>query len=622
MRSELVNEMKHTVLLMGTPNVGKSVIFNYLTGLNVRVANYTGTTVDYARGMVNLNGRIIDLIDVPGTYSLCATCEAEEVAVEMVCGRRSVDCNYASSSCCAPPSPAKKIFSQGKENLAEQSSVTAGSEENKPSLIVYVLDAGNFEGGLYLLLQLLELDVPLVVALNRGDLARKKGYLIDINALASALQVPVIPTIAVTGEGLKELETEITEALNNQAPNKYRANSNLKATWDNVENLSGQVLRRTDSTGNTRKETWDQRLTSPWPGLPLAILILAVVFAGVVGIGMGLRQFILLPLFRDLIIPPIINLVSMLIPAGVIQNIFIGEYGFLVKGLEWPFTLVLPYVLSFYAMLSLLEDSGYLPRLAILLDGLLNRIGLPGSGVIPLMLGYGCGIPAIMATRALGSHKQKVIVTILVCLAIPCISQTGAFISLLAARSALVMIAIFLFGLLVMIVAGLILNRYLKGAPPDLITEIPDLLLPRFGVALKKLWLRLKLYITDGALPMIGAVGLAAVLYESGLMALWGRALSPLVTGWLQLPEAAAVPLALGILRRELTVLPLLDMELTTIQLFTGAVVGLFYVPCIAIVATVAREFKLSTALYILFLTTFLAFLTGGLVSRLGSLVF
>ncbi len=615
--------MKHTVLLMGTPNVGKSVIFNYLTGLNVRVANYTGTTVDYARGMINLNGRIVDLIDVPGTYSLCATCEAEEVAVEMVCGRRKPDCDYTSSSCCAPPArSARHSAPLEKETKSTEPVKPVPSEENKPSLIVYVLDAGNFEGGLYLLLQLLELDVPLIVALNRGDLARKKGYLIDVGTLSSTLNVPIIPTIAITGEGLKELENEIFNTLDHGPAGKEKINPNLTATWDNVENLSGQVLRRVDPTGNPGKEAWDRRLTSPWPGLPLALLILAVVFGGVVGIGMGFRQFILLPLFRELIIPPLVSFVSQVVPAGLIQNIFIGEYGFLVKGLEWPFTLVLPYVLSFYTMLSLLEDSGYLPRLAILLDGLFNRIGLPGSGVIPLMLGYGCGIPAIMATRALGSHKQRLIVTVLVCLAIPCISQTGAFISLLAARSVPVMLSVFLFGLLVMIAAGIILNRYLKGEQPDLLTEIPDLLMPRFGVALKKLWLRIKLYITDGALPMIGAVALAAVLYESGLMAAWGRAISPLVTGWLQLPEEAAAPLALGILRRELTVLPLLDMDLNTVQLFTGAVVGLFYVPCIAIVATVAREFKLSTAIFILLLTTFLAFLVGGIVSRIGFLIF
>ena len=150
--------MTKTILLMGAPNVGKSAIFNRLTGLNVRVANYTGTTVDYAGGTMKLGSEMIDLIDVPGTYSLCATCEAERVAVEMVCGRTGRDCPRTSPSA----------------GCSDSRSV-ATDPGQKPCLIVYVLDAGNFEAGLYLLLQLLELKVPLLIALNRGDLAREKG---------------------------------------------------------------------------------------------------------------------------------------------------------------------------------------------------------------------------------------------------------------------------------------------------------------------------------------------------------------------------------------------------------------------------------------------------------------
>ncbi len=598
--------MKQTVLLMGAPNVGKSALFNRLTGLNVSVANYTGTTVDYAGGMVKQDKNQVRIIDVPGTYSLCATCEAEEVAVQMVCGKKHTDCSrHSAAACCG-----KKASSFPEDT-------------GPPALIVYVLDAGNFEGGLYLLLQLLELQVPLIVALNRGDLALEKGYIIDLDTLTVTLGVPVVPTIALSGKGVDELKTSIFAMLKSEETNRANAQVYTKpgiaATWDSVEMLTEKVLGKTDAKNSSVRDRWDLRLTRPWPGLLLASVILALMFAGIVGVGMGLRRFILLPLFRDLIIPPIVSLVTMLTPPGLLQNILIGEYGFMVKGLEWPFTLVLPYVLSFYFVLSLVEDSGYMPRLAILLDGLFKRLGLPGTGIIPLMLGYGCGIPAIMATRALGSRKERVMVTVLVCLAVPCISQTGAFISLLAARSITVMIALFLFSWIVMISAGLLLNRFIKGARPETLLEIPDLLMPRIDVVGKKLWLRLRLYITDGALPMIAAVAGAAVLYETGMMAALGRALSPLVTVWLRLPEAAAAPLVLGILRRELAVLPLLDLELSTLQLFTGAVVGLFYVPCIAIVATVAREFKLPFAFAMLVLTTALAFLFGGLIARLGA---
>ncbi len=594
--------MSKTILLMGAPNVGKSALFNRLTGLNVRVANYTGTTVDYTGGTMRLGSEIINFIDVPGTYSLCASCEAEKVAVDMICGRTGPGCPKTSSSKCCSDT--------GNVEL---------DLDNKPALIVYVLDAGNFEAGLYLLLQLLEMKTPLLVALNRGDLAREKGYYIDSETLSRQLGVPIIPTIAVSGEGIDLLKEKMLAYL--ASPEEALAKKPaLEATWTNVEAIMEQVFYKKKPTAQSKRDRWDQLLTNPWPGLPLAALILVFIFAGIIGIGMGLRQFILLPIFRGLIIPQLAMLVSQYVPAGTIQEILIGEYGFLVKGLEWPFTLVLPYVLSFYAVLSLVEDSGYMPRLAILLDGIFNKIGLAGSGIIPLILGYGCGIPAIMASRSLSSRKERLIVTTLVCLAVPCISQTGAFISLLAARSTVVMITVFLFSWLVMIVAGLILNRYIKGDQLQSMVEIPDLLLPRFDTIMKKIYLRLKLYITDGALPMIGAVAFAAVLYETGIMAAWGRAISPLVTIWLRLPEEAAAPLVLGILRRELAVLPLIDLELTTLQLFTGAIVGLFYVPCIAIVATVAREFKPLFALFIFMLTTGLAFLVGGLVTRLGTL--
>ncbi len=594
--------MEYKVLLMGTPNVGKSALFNRLTGLNVSVANYSGTTVDYASGLILQRDKLVKIIDVPGTYSLCATCEAEEVAVKMVCGNNSESANRPSSSTCC-----------GKK------SSSLPENDDPPSLIVYVLDAGNLEGGLYLLLQLLELKIPLLVALNRGDLALKKGYTVDVKALSEILGIPIIPTIALSGKGIIDLRSQIFAILEADKDFMERKKKSLAVTWDNVEMLTEKSLRKKVINENNIHSTWNRRLTNPWPGLMLAVIILLLVFSSIVGVGMGLRRFILLPIFGDLIIPPIVTLASTFIPPGIVQNILIGEYGFLVKGLEWPFTLVLPYVLSFYFVLSLVEDSGYMPRLAILLDGLFKRLGLPGTGIIPLMLGYGCGIPAIMATRALGSKKERLMVTTLICLAVPCISQTGAFISLLAARSITVMIALFVFSWLVMITAGLFLNRFIKGTRPETLMELPDLLLPRIDVVVKKLWLRLKLYVTDGALPMIAAVGGAAVLYETGLMAAFGRAISPLVTIWLRLPEEAAAPLILGILRRELAVLPLLDLELSTLQLFTGAVVGLFYVPCIAIVATVAREFKTRFALIILVLTTLIAFLIGGLIAHLGS---
>lgn len=596
--------------------MGKSVLFNHLTGMNVSCANYAGTTVEFAAGRAVIGDTESFIIDVPGTYTLEATNEAEEVAVAMLSGESSAipdkDKDRGRGHC-SPGCPLHQ--SDGRLQ--------------PPAAVLCVLDASHLESSLYLLYQVMQYGFPVVAALNRSDLAREKGELINAGLLERELGIPVVPTTAVTGEGLKKLKDLLAVTIREGETQKLLpAGSGRSAgdLWLEAEKLAAKVLDRdlhnsAESISYRRRSRWGIMLLQPWPGIPMAVLILATVFAVVVGLGMGLRQAVLLPLFRGLIIPQVVLLVQQVVPPGLLQNILVGEYGFLVKGLEWPFALVMPYVISFYFALSLLEDSGYMPRLGGLLDGLLNRIGLRGSNVIPLLLGYGCGIPAIMATRALGSRKERLMVSFMVCLAVPCISQSGAFIVLLSEKSVAVVAGLFLLSIAVLAVAGVLMDRLLKGTPQQMIMEIPELLTPRADVVAKKVWMRLKLYVTDGALPMVGAVALAAFLYESGAMLYLGKILSPLVTGWLHLPPEAAVPLVLGILRRELAVLPLVEMDLTALQLFVGAAVGLFYVPCIAIVATMAREFRLPTALLVLLVTSTVAFLVGGILSRLGAFI-
>ena len=590
--------MPETVLLMGLPNVGKSVIFNRLTGLNVRAANYCGTTVEFTGGTMVLEEKEVNLVDVPGTYSLNATNEAEAVAVDMLHGGET------------------RMVAGGEHCGNEHSCPITNLE--KPSAVVCVVDAGNMEASLYLLLQIQQQGLPIIAVLNRSDLAREKGYRIDAKALSQELDLPVIPTVAVTGEGMEELKKQISQLIQKKSYSASKAPSEV--TWERVENICKQVWQKDHMETRTKREKWGDLLTRPWPGLPMAIVIIGLIFGVVVGLGLQLRQQILLPFFRGLIFPQIEFLVTQIVPEGALQNIFIGEYGFLIKGIEWPFALVLPYVISFYLALSFLEDSGYLPRLGILLDGLLNKIGLQGSGVIPILLGYGCAIPAILSTRALNSRKERFIIVTMVCLAVPCIAQTGAFIALLSAQSIPVMVAVFLMAIAAMICVALVLNRMLKGDPPETLMEIPDLLLPRGEVLFKKIWLRIKHFMVDGALPMVVGVAIAAILYESGLMVFLGNLLSPLVVSWLGLPSDAAVPLILGIMRRELTVLPLMEMDLNTLQLFVGATVGLFYVPCIAVVASLTREFSLKMAGGILLLTTIGAFLLGGIINHLAGL--
>ncbi len=565
---------KPTVYLVGPPNVGKSVLFNRLTGFHVSMANYPGTTVEYTKGRLQLGTQSITLIDTPGTYTLDATNEAERVTTELL--------------------------------------------SKTPALVISVLDASNLESSLYLLLQVLERQLPTLVVINRMDLLRDKGFGIDLKTFEALLGVPVVSTIATSGQGMEVLQEMILEGL----IGKFERPISLETNWQVAEELVEKVKIPLATPANNFRQRLGDWLMKPWPGLPLTFGVLILALALLIGLGMGLRRWVLLPIFEAFVFPLVASAIMWVVPPGSIQEVIIGEYGFLSKGLEWPFTLVLPYVISFYLVLSLLEDSGYMPRLGVLLDGLLAKVGLSGSGIIPLLLGYGCGIPAIMASRTLESSKQRMMVAFMVSLSVPCIAQSGAFISLLAERSIGALLAVIALSMIVLVLAGLGLDRVISGRRPMTVMEIPELLIPKPDFILKKIWVRIRHFLKDGAMPMIAAVGLAAVLYETGIMVHIARVLRPLVTGWLLLPEEAAAPLLLGIFRRELAVLPLLDMNLSSLQLFVGAVVGLFYVPCIAMVAVLSREFGLRFGLMVLIGTTSFAFLIGGILARLGGVIF
>lgn len=596
---------KLNILMIGQPNIGKSVMFNNLTGLNISVANYVGTTVEFTAGEMRLGEHRANLIDVPGTYTLEINNEAERVAVEMLQGRIS----------------SKKI-----NHCHEEGGVQDFSIDERPDGVISMIDAHNLESSLYLFFQVMEYEIPTIVVLNRMDLIQDRGEKIDVALLSERLGVPVIPTVAVDRAGIDAVKDALVQMLYTESAGRKKSSSPSVSheyredLWEKAEKITTEVKTKPGIPKKSKRELWGDRLVKPWPGLPLAGIILMIVFGIVVGIGMGLRQYLLLPLFRNLIIPGISHVIESFVPPGFILEVLIGEYGIFVKGLEWPFTLVLPYVASFYFALSLMEDCGYLPRLGALLDGLLNKLGLPGSSMVPLLLGYGCGIPAIMATRQLSSQKERLTVATMVCFGIPCVAQTGAFISLLAERSIIGLLMIFIFSFFVVFFAGMVVFKILPGNRPHTILEIPELLLPRGEVIFSKVWSKVKNYISEGALPMMAIVGVAAVFYESGIMERIGEFFSPLVVGWLGLPAEASVPLILGILRRELTVVPLVDMELTMLQLFTAAVVGLLYVPCVAILATLAREFNLKVTGIILLLTSTSAFLIGGIIMRIGSL--
>lgn len=558
------------ILLVGNPNVGKSVIFSKLTGYEVIASNYPGTTVTYSSGKIKLQAKQAILTDVPGIYSLEAASSAEEVAVNML---------------------------------------NAGAD-----VIICVLDATNLERNLNFALQLKELGVPLVFALNMIDVAEQKGVHINASALQKELGCPVIPTVAVRNIGLTELANKAFDGINRDDLSAARKISS-EDRWKEVGRITAAV-QRLEHRHSTFWERFGDSMIMPFPGILIAFLVLIASLAFIAGGGRALRAAILLPVINDVYTPFVSNVVSAIIPEGMMRNILIGDYGVLIKGVEWPFALILPYVFLFYIVLSFLEDTGYLPRLGVLGDGIMRRLGVQGSDLIPLMLGYGCAIPAILGTRTSTTYKQRLIVSSLVALAVPCISQTGAFIALLGDRSVLVLILVYFTSVSVVFFGGMLLKRLVPGQSSTILIEVPNLLMPNPNALFKKMWIRLKHFMIEAGMPMLIGIAFASLVAETGLLTQLSKLMEPVVINWLGLPAEASLSLILGIIRRELAVLPLLEMNLSTVQLFIGSIVTLFYIPCLAVLGVLTRELGFKVAALISVSTILFAFLFGGLLNQ------
>ncbi len=583
-----VLQEKNKILLMGNPNVGKSVIFSDLTGVHVVSSNYAGTTVNYTKAKIKVDEVEYQLIDVPGTYSLEATSEAEQVAV-----------NFMNSEI---------------------------------SAVICVLDATNLKRNLNLALQVLKYNVPVIFSLNLVDIAERKGIEIDENVLAKDLGAPVIKTVAVKKEGITELKETLSKVLNSSSngcsscedcPSKGKNVTTDFKTQKEMWSYSEQIVKRcvTYKTGEPKFiDKLGEMLVKPMPGIPIALLVMILALVAIVFGGKGLRAAIFLPLVNGAIVPFFENLISSFNLPEIIENILIGEYGIFVIGFEWPISLILPYVTLFYVVFTFLEDCGFLPRVAVLFDGLMRKMGIQGGSLISLIMGYGCAVPAIIGSRTATTRKERIIITAMVCFAVPCISQSAALISLLSSQSILMLLAMFLLSFAIIFVVGIVTGKMIKGKIDPIVIEIPNLLVPERNAYFKKLSVRLKSFLVEAEGPMLIAIVIAAVFKESGLLDAAATLFEPLMSGILGLPKDAVIFLLLGIVRREMAVAPLLEMSLTPLQIFVGATVSLLYLPCLSVFGIIAKEFNSKVAVAIGVATFVCAILLGGLINFVGQL--
>jgi len=563
------------ILLMGNPNVGKSALFSRLTGVQAIVSNYPGTTISYTRGYMKLGEETAEVIDVPGTYTLEPTSEAEEIALRLL---------------------------------------------ESGDIVINVANAINLERNLYLTLQLLERGIPVVVALNLWDDTKHRGVDIDLDKLRELLGVPVIPTVAITGQGIKELAENIPRATSPHQPPATR-----DERWANIGQIIEQVQRI-----HHRHHTWRERLedasVSPFSGGIIALAILAASFFVIRFIGEGLINYVLDPLFNTLWAPVVLKLSQLMGGSGLLHDIIIGKliggeidfvqsFGLLTSGLYVPLGVVLPYIVSFYLVLGILEDTGYLPRLAVLMDTILHRLGLHGYAIIPNLLGLGCNVPAILSTRILESKRERFIAATLISIAVPCAALQAMIFGLVGARGLGYVAIVYGTLFIVWIILGLILNRTVKGFSPELLIEIPPYRLPPWRMVLQKLWFRTYGFLAEAIPIILGAILVVNVLYILGVFDAIANFTAPVVTGLLGLPKEAVTALVIGFLRKDVALGMLAPLALTSGQLVVGSVVLAMLFPCIATFVVMFRELGVVNMLKAVGVMIVAALVTGGILN-------
>jgi len=538
------------ILLMGNPNVGKSAVFSRLTGARVICSNYPGTTVEFTQGITDVGGEKAILIDVPGAYDLEASSQAEEIAVDML---------------------------------------------KHGDVVINVVDASNLERNLALTLRLLEQGTPMLVALNMWDDAAHKGISIDVPKLESALGVPVVPTVAVSGEGIKELASRVPAS---RAPEAAKRSETER--WTETGRIVGEVQSLTHRH-RTFLEVLGDASVKPLTGIPIAMLLLVVAFAVVRFIGEGVIGIVIGPLFEGLWKPLMLHLSAVLQPGSFLHAIVIGKlvdgdidfvqsFGLLTTGLFVPLGMVLPYVLSFYVVLGFLEDFGYLPRLAVLLDTMMHRMGLHGWAIIPSLLGLGCNVPGIMATRILETRRERFIAATIISIGVPCAALQAMIWGLLGRHGASYVMVVYITLFLVWAGLGRLLNSVLKGRSPELIMEIPPYRLPSLRALAQKVWMRMAAFLKEAVPIVLLGVLVVNVLYFLRVFNAVADWTAPVMIRVLGLPKEAVVAMAVGFLRKDVAVGMLGAMNLTAGQLTVAVTVLAMFFPCIATFVVLWKE--------------------------------
>jgi len=643
----LETKVKH-LTLVGNPNVGKSVFFNYFSNMYVDVSNYPGTTVEITSASLSKN---TEIKDTPGIYGVSSFNDEERVARDVI------------------------LYSD---------------------LVINVVSAISLERDLFLTKQLIDMGKEMIVAINQMDEAKSIGLEIDIKRLSGFLGVPIYPTIAITGEGMNDvkhaienhegkigtidpiLKSELTELLpmvSNQAEAVLILEGDLTiAERHNIQprNRRGELYsnRRKEVneivlkviTKRNKKERFLTKVSNflidPIYGSISAALIGFLFLYQFLGIWIGgdLVGFTEKKIMNAYYEPFVREVTGLLLPveaivektdrtkkiytfpkgflaekekynqfkkenvinkeyyfgksdyieraqntvlqSGLENNLFSaagtilsGKYGILTLTVTYLLGLLLPLVIAFYAALAILEDSGYLPRLAVLVDGLLSRIGMNGRAIIPLILGLGCVTMASVTTRLLSTKREKIIAMTILGFAIPCSAQLGVIQSLLAKSGGISSWLIWLSVIgLVLVFTGFIMNKFLPGKSTPLLIDLPPLRLPRVKNVFYKAKTKVLFFMTEAIPAFFLAAFVVAILQVTGFLNKIILLFEPISKTFLHLPKEVSISFILGMVRRDFGAFGLTELPMTAAQVTVASVVLTLFVPCIATVAVMAKE--------------------------------
>jgi ferrous iron transport protein B len=558
------------IALVGQPNVGKSVVFGRLTGRYVTVSNYPGTTVAVTSGRALVGAEVCDVVDTPGVNALDGTLsEDERITRDVISGVDS-------------------------------------------DLIVQVADARNLRRALMLTSQIAAFGKPMILALNMVDEALARGIVVDAEALAAELKIPVIETVAVEGRGLPELRDALACAARPNVPAHPHASD--RAVW--AHHLSERVRHISTVSIAYVQEALARATRRPLTGLPilLAVLYALYLFVGVFG-AQTLVKLLEDDLFGKGINPASVWLVDRIIPVPFIRDFLVGQYGLITMGLTYSIAIVLPVVATFFLMFGFLEDSGYIPRLAIFCDRMFRVMGLNGKAVLPMVLGLGCDTMATMTTRILGTPKERLIAILLLALGIPCSAQLATIMGILGGISFAAVATLFGVVIAQMFFVGWLAARVLKGDRSEFILELPPIRWPRLGNLLTKTQLRVRWYLGEAVPLFLVGTMLLFALDRFGLLQYIVAAGRPIVTNLLGLPESTAQVFVMGFLRRDYGAAGLFQLahagKLTGVQSVVALTVMTLFVPCVANFLMMVRERGLKVGVTILAVITPVAILTG-----------